>query len=206
MNPSRQPHPTPAVLPGEDTRQRYATVRRGSTDLAATLSAEDCAVQSMPDASPVKWHLAHTTWFFETFLLARHLTGYRPFDDAFCYLFNSYYDAIGERHPRPERGMLTRPSLDDVLAYRAHVDTHMDTLLARPAVAPDLVALIELGLQHEQQHQELILTDVKHLLSRNPLQPVFRKPWPLATIAPDGRHWHRVPAGLVEIGHAGESF
>jgi ergothioneine biosynthesis protein EgtB len=178
----------------------YRTVREATLALVAPLSAEDCAVQSMPDASPAKWHLAHTTWFFETFLLEPHVAGYRVFDSAYGYLFNSYYNAIGERQPRPERGMLSRPSLDEILAYRRHVD---DAMLA----AQDLpAALLELGLHHEQQHQELILTDLKHLLSRNPLKPVYRKPWPLTPIRARARSWIAFKGGLHEIGHEGAGF
>lgn len=191
--------------PASATSRRYERVRQDTVDLARPLSAEDCTVQSMPDASPVKWHLAHTTWFFETFVLNGRVAGYRPFDDAFCYLFNSYYDAVGDRHPRPERGMLTRPGLEQVLAYRDHVDDHMRELLAAP-LDDTVSGLVELGLNHEQQHQELILTDVKHMLSRNPLAPVYRKPWPLATILPKDRHWLRFEAGLHSIGHDGDDF
>lgn len=184
--------------------ERYEAIRATTCALAAPLSAEDCAIQSMPDASPVKWHLAHTTWFFETFLLAPHLRGYRPFDPIYRVLFNSYYDAIGARHPRPERGMLSRPGFDEVLAYRRHVDDAMAGLLrdARPEVAE----LIELGLQHEQQHQELILTDVKHMLSRNPIRPAYQKQWPLKPIRACARRWIDFAGGLVEIGHAGDGF
>ena len=178
----------------------YSAVREATLRLAAPLSAEDCAIQSMPDASPVKWHLAHTTWFFETFVLAPHAPGYRLFNPAYGYLFNSYYNAIGERHPRPERGMLSRPALSEVLAYRRHVD---EAMLA----ANDLPAhLIELGLHHEQQHQELILTDLKHLLSRNPLKPAYQKQWPLTPIRPRARGWIAMTGGLHEIGHAGARF
>ena len=154
----------------------------------------------MPDASPVKWHLAHTTWFFETFVLAPQVRGYRVFDAAYGYLFNSYYNAIGARHPRPERGMLSRPSLDEVLAYRGHVDAAISGAKELPA------DLVELGLHHEQQHQELILTDVKHLLSRNPLRPAYQKQWPLTQIRPRARSWLGFAGGLHEIGHAGEGF
>jgi ergothioneine biosynthesis protein EgtB len=155
----------------------------------------------MPDASPVKWHLAHTTWFFETFVLAPHARGYRLFDPAYGYLFNSYYNAIGARHPRPERGLISRPSLEEVIAYRRHVDD------ALPTVLDDAVGnLVELGMHHEQQHQELILTDLKHLLSRNPLRPAYEKPWPLAPIEPRRRGWMGVPEGLYEVGHDGEGF
>jgi ergothioneine biosynthesis protein EgtB len=174
-------------------------------ELAEPLSPEDCALQSMPDASPVKWHLAHTSWFFETFLLAPILPGYRTFDPRYRVLFNSYYNAVGDKHPRPERGMISRPGLKEVFSYREHVDQQMHELLAR-SLAPEVLALIELGINHEQQHQELILTDVKHLLSRNPLQPVYRKPWPLTTIHPRGRRWIDYPEGMFEIGHEGDGF
>ena len=179
---------------------RYRSVRHATLRLVAPLSAEDCVVQSMPDASPAKWHLAHTTWFYETFVLAPHVPGYRAFDPAYRYLFNSYYEAIGKRHPRPERGMLTRPSLDEVLAYRRQVD---DAILAAAALP---AALLELGVQHEQQHQELILTDVKHLLWRNPLRPAYQRQWPLTTISARRRGWLGFTGGLYEIGHAGPGF
>jgi ergothioneine biosynthesis protein EgtB len=192
----RRPHPS--VRPA--LRYEYRKVRETSLALAAPLSAEDCAIQSMPDASPVKWHLAHTTWFFETFILVPHVPGYRPFDAAYGYLFNSYYNAIGERHPRPERGVLSRPSLEEVRAYRQHVD---EALLGAAHV-PD--ALVELGLHHEQQHQELILTDLKHLLSRNPLRPAYQKQWPLTPIRARAPQWVGLVGGLHEIGHAGGGF
>ena len=152
---------------------RYRDVRARTQALVAPLSAEDCALQSMPDASPAKWHLAHTTWFFETFVVRPAHDGYRPFDPTFVVLFNSYYNAVGDKHPRPERGMLSRPALDVVLAYRAHVDEAMQACCERAATDAALAALIELGLNHEQQHQELILTDILHLLSRNPLHPAY---------------------------------
>lgn len=198
-----RPHPAPAT--NGPPIVRYDTIRRRTEALAAPLSPEDCAVQSMPDASPVKWHLAHTTWFFETFVLAEALPGYRAFDPAFRVLFNSYYVGVGDRHPRPERGLLTRPDLATVRAYRAHVDAAMRILLARADDA-DLASHIELGLQHEQQHQELILTDAKHLLSRNPLEPVYRAGWPLAEVSPQPCGWVEFDGGLVEIGHAGAGF
>src|SRR5439155_24984146 len=142
--------------------RRFAEIRTQTEALAAPLSPEDCALQSMPDASPIKWHLAHTTWFFETFVLAPHARGYVVFDPHFRVLFNSYYHGVGDRHPRPERGLLSRPDLATVHNYRAHVDRAMRTLLTRE-LGREIVALIELGLHHEQQHQELILTDVKRL-------------------------------------------
>ncbi len=193
---------SPSPRPRDARSQRYLAVRAASRALAAPLSAEDCALQSMPDASPVKWHLAHTTWFFETFLLAPHASGYRVFDPAYGFLYNSYYEAIGARHPRPERGLLSRPALDEILAYRQHVDEAMLSLQERE----DLFPPIELGLHHEQQHQELVLTDLKHLLSRNPLRPAYEKPWPLASIEPRRRGWVAHAAGQYEIGHAGAGF
>ena len=155
---------------------RYARTRAQTERLAQPLSAEDCALQSMPDASPVKWHLAHTTWFFETFVIERAVPGYRPFAPQFRVLFNSYYVAVGARHPRPERGMLSRPSLDEVRAYRRYVDAQVTSLLSSADVDPQWLELIELGINHEQQHQELIVTDLKHLLAKNPLQPVYVEP------------------------------
>src|SRR5437867_2156817 len=163
---------TAAAAPARDSDvvQRYLKIRSASEALAAPLSAEDCQVQSMPDASPTKWHLAHTSWFFETFLLAEHQPGYRRFDPAYAIQFNSYYVGVGERHPRPQRGLLSRPSLDEVRAYRRHVDEAMLRLL-QGRLAPASAALVELGLQHEQQHQELILMDIQHVLSCSPLEP-----------------------------------
>jgi dimethylhistidine N-methyltransferase len=160
----------------------------------------------MPDASPTKWHLAHTTWFWETFLLVPRLEGYRPFDARFHYLFNSYYEALGPRQPRPERGLITRPSLADVLAYRAHVDAAMGRLLADGP--GDLADLLDLGLAHEEQHQELILMDILHLFAASPLQPAYAPPRaaPPHSGAPEPLRYVRFDGGLIEIGHAGEGF
>ncbi len=185
----------------------YAAVRTRSQALAQPLSAEDCTVQSMPDASPVKWHLGHTTWFFETFVLEQHTRGHKPYDPTFRVLFNSYYNAIGDKHPRPERGMLTRPSLDEVLAYRDHVDRRMQDLLrSRSGSAARIAELVVLGLNHEEQHQELILTDVKHLLSRNPLAPAYSARWPLTPVRARAMRWIPVSGGIYEVGHAGTEF
>lgn len=190
---------------------RYTRVRAHSVALAAPLSPEDCGAQSMPDASPTKWHLAHTSWFFETFVLQVHEEGFTPFDAAFRVLFNSYYNGVGARHPRAQRGLLTRPSLADVLAYRASVDERMLRLL--PSLAHDaaIVALVQLGLQHEQQHQELIVTDIKHLLSCNPLWPAYALPGnsvgsPVAATSAGALVWQSFEGGLTDIGHAGDDF
>src|SRR5215831_18523461 len=164
--------------------QRFAALRATTEELASPLSPEDCALQSMPDASPVKWHLAHTTWFFETFVLERFVAGYRPFRPEFRVLYNSYYNTVGDKHPRPERGLLSRPALEEILAYRAHVDRAIGQLWEQAARERELSSLLELGLQHEQQHQELIITDVKHLLSRNPMHPAYKERWPLTPVKP----------------------
>jgi ergothioneine biosynthesis protein EgtB len=195
----------------EVSAERYRAVRAASERLAAPLSAEDCAVQSMPDASPVKWHLAHTTWFFETFVLeaaASSAQPFRPFQPAFRVLFNSYYESVGAQHPRERRGLLTRPSLAEVLAYRAHVDAALLGLLAS-GIPDDLARVVEIGLHHEQQHQELILTDVKHLLASSPLRPAYASTHgtvPAASTSAAFLAWHSEPAGLRWIGHEGEGF
>ncbi|MDB5449768.1 MAG: hypothetical protein JWQ52_896 [Phenylobacterium sp.] len=189
----------------DEALRRYQTVRQASEAMTRSLTPEDQLAQSMPDASPTKWHLAHTTWFFETFLLTPRLAGYRVFDPRFGFLFNSYYEALGARQPRPARGLITRPSLDDVLSYRAHVDEGMARLLAQGA--DDFADLLDLGLAHEQQHQELILMDILHLFAQSPLHPAYAPPRgppapvtvaPLAFVGFDG--------GLVEIGHDGPGF
>ena len=196
---------TPRPAPDRSRRgalaARYATVREASLALAAPLSPEDCQVQSMPDASPTKWHLAHVTWFFETFVLERFEAGFRPFDPSFRVLFNSYYHAIGERHPRPERGLVTRPDLAQVRRYRANVDERVHALLAAHGDDAEIAALVVLGLQHEQQHQELILTDIKHALSRNPLAPAYARRWPMAPVRPQPLAWFDHDGGGVELGH-----
>ena len=193
----------PAV--DETLLHRYAAVRAQTEALAAPLSEADCQVQSMPDASPTKWHLAHVTWFFETFILERHEPGFAPHDAAFRVLFNSYYNGVGEQHPRGQRGLLTRPGLAAVLAYRRAVDRRMALLLSRP-VGAEVAGLLELGLQHEQQHQELILTDLRHLLSCHPQDPVYAARWPLAAVAPVPLRWVPFAGGNVDIGHAGDGF
>ncbi|MEQ1891752.1 MAG: ergothioneine biosynthesis protein EgtB [Planctomycetota bacterium] len=191
-------------------RLRYADIRARTEELVRPLALEDQVVQSMPDASPTKWHLAHTSWFFETFVLAPRVPSYRVFDTRFAALFNSYYHAVGERHPRPERGLLSRPTVAEVAAYRTHVDLWMGELLAGEHGALDaaLTFRLELGLQHEQQHQELILTDVKHLLGSNPLLPAYRAPTrerlePHPELAGG---FSAFDGGLVELGFDGAGF
>jgi len=186
--------------------QRYDAVRRLSVALAQPLGPEDCQVQSMPDCSPVKWHLAHTTWFFETFVIGRFDPGREPFHPQYRMLFNSYYNAVGDKYPRPQRGLLTRPALHEVLRYREHVDAAMRALLAQHD-DPELEALVTLGLHHEQQHQELILTDVKHLLSCNPLRPAYSdRPAPGALPGGMPMGWTRYAGEVVRQGHDGQGF
>jgi ergothioneine biosynthesis protein EgtB len=184
--------------------QRYRSVRAATEALASPLSAEDQTVQSMPDASPTKWHRAHTTWFFETFILRPLRRGYKPFDERFGYLFNSYYEAIGPRHERPSRGLVTRPGIAEIAAYRAHVDLEMADLLAD--CPPGLVELVELGLHHEQQHQELLLTDIKHAFAANPLPPVYLPPTPHTAAAAPALGWLYLERGIYQVGHAGGQF
>jgi ergothioneine biosynthesis protein EgtB len=179
----------------------YTRVRQASLALAAPLSAEDCQVQSMPDASPAKWHLAHVTWFFETFILERFEPGFRPFDASFRVLFNSYYQGVGEQYPRAQRGLITRPTLDDVKRYRAQVDERMQAVLAMHANDPALTPLLSLGLHHEQQHQELLLTDIKHAFSFSAGRPGYAKRWPMATVQPQPLRWFDYAGGLVDLGH-----
>lgn len=190
----------PAASPRDQLAETYALVRSHTERLAAPLSAEDCGLQSMPDASPVKWHLAHTTWFFETVILAKQ-PGYKPADPRFAYLFNSYYEALGPRHPRPRRGLLSRPSLEEIYAYRAQVDTAMLELCGDAGLHDAIL----LGLNHEQQHQELILTDIKHAFFSNPLLPAYHRD-PLPAHAPQKLEWHAQNGGTVLIGHGGAAF
>jgi ergothioneine biosynthesis protein EgtB len=188
-----------------DAAERLKATRELTERLAAPLSPEDQTVQSMPDVSPTKWHRAHTSWFFETFLLEPHLPGYRQFHPAFRTLFNSYYDSVGPKHTRSDRGIITRPGIEQVAAYRRHIDDAMADLLARNP-HHDVVDLVELGIQHEQQHQELLLMDIAHVLSCNPLLPAYA----LVGTSPPGRDvaptWTPHPGGTVEIGHEGPSF
>lgn len=187
--------------------ERYRQVRTFTEDLAASLSPEDCSIQTMPDVSPTRWHLAHTTWFFETFALAPSLAHYVRFHPQFGYLFNSYYNAIGVQFPRPQRGLLSRPSQREVLDYRAYVDNHMTGLLAEsPNLNQQIQNIIELGLNHEQQHQELVLTDIKHVLSYNPLYPVYRHLPAGGDGAVPPFRWVSYDEGIRWLGNDGQEF
>jgi dimethylhistidine N-methyltransferase len=190
---------------GECVR-RYSAVRAETERLAAALSPEDQCVQSMPDASPAKWHRAHTTWFFETFILAPHVRGYRFYDPQFNYLFNSYYQTVGERHARDRRGLLTRPSADEVSAYRRHVDRAMCELLDRRNHGAELAGLVMLGLQHEQQHQELLLTDILHAFAQNPQLPAYAPYRSGEAVKTPRARFTQFDGGCVAIGHDGDAF
>jgi len=178
--------------------RRLQATRRLTLDLAAPLSDADATIQPFPDASPAKWHLAHTNWFFETFILRDHAPGYRPYDERFAYLFNSYYDGEGDRHPRPKRGMLSRPSLDVVRAWRSHVDEALDRILSK--LSPAALSLVELGINHEQQHQELLLTDILATFAENPLEPAYGALTAASCHAAEPLAFLRGREGIVEIG------
>ncbi len=186
---------------------RFRGVRNTTERLVAPLHPEDTVVQSMPDVSPTKWHLAHVTWFFEQFVLAHADPGYARYNERYDFLFNSYYYSVGQMHARPRRGMLTRPTLSEILDYRRYVDAAVEDLLERGDAGPEIEQRIELGLQHEQQHQELLLTDIKHVLAENPLKPAYDAELPVpARVNPLPLTFDTGAAGLVEIGHAGTGF
>jgi ergothioneine biosynthesis protein EgtB len=194
---SRSPEPLPS---------RYRRVRSLSPAICEPLQTEDYVVQSMPDASPAKWHLAHTSWFFEQFLLRQFMSGYRVFHPRFEYLFNSYYQTVGPMHQRPQRGQLTRPTVREVMSYRAHVDEHMQKLIDTRPDDDRVVSLTMLGLNHEQQHQELLLTDIKHLFSCNPLLPAYREQPPRASGSVGPIHFLSFEGGVRDIGASGKHF
>jgi ergothioneine biosynthesis protein EgtB len=190
--------------PPVDLASRLLATRKLTLDLAAPLSDADATIQTSPDASPAKWHLAHTTWFFETFILRDHVAGYRPYDERYAYLFNSYYEAEGPRHERPRRGMLSRPSLDEVRNYRAHVDEALERAL--PSLRAEGLALIELGINHEQQHQELLLTDILATFAANPIEPAYGDVPRSEPIKPEAVGWLNGREGIIEIGAAPTGF
>src|SRR6202047_4012888 len=204
------PHPS-SPAPSNNARsaleRQYVAVRAASALLALPLTDADATVQSMPDASPAKWHLAHTSWFFEAMVLTPNVSGYKVFDDRFNFLFNSYYESVGARQPRPLRGLLTRPTLGEILRYREHVDSAMAQLFKREP-AENVLKIIELGCHHEQQHQELLLTDILHLFAQNPLRPAYKDSEPLPVeLRRTGRpNYQNFPGGLFHIGHEGQGF
>ena len=189
----------------ERLARQYRSVRAFSERICRPLSPEDCTIQSMPDVSPTRWHLAHTSWFFETFVLSS-LMGYAVFHSHYKYLFNSYYNAVGSQFPRPRRGLLSRPDLQEVYEYREHVDRHMLRALETDVLDPDQLNVVELGLHHEQQHQELILTDIKHVLSCNPLFPAYDENALGETAATRSADWIEIDEGIHWIGHEGDGF
>ncbi|CCD83855.1 conserved hypothetical protein [Bradyrhizobium sp. ORS 285] len=200
---------TPSSRPlAESLTEAFLAVRGETERRAAPLSAEDQVIQSMPDASPAKWHRAHTTWFFEQFVLGAHCRGYTPFHPDYAFLFNSYYVSAGPRHTRGERGLITRPGVADISAYRRHVDAAMVDFLGRAdastleAVAP----LVEVGLNHEQQHQELMLTDILHAFAQNPTAPAYDPSWRFPVPARGGEDWISLPEGIHTVGHAGDGY
>ena len=189
-------------------REAFLSVRAETERRAAPLSAEDQVVQSMPDASPTKWHRAHTTWFFEQFLLLPHLPGYRVFDERFGYLFNSYYVAAGPRHARPQRGLVTRPDSQEVGAFRAHVDAAVELLIATATQADlaEVLRILEIGLNHEQQHQELLLTDILHAFAQNPVAPAYDAAWQAPRPQSPTPQFCELPSGIHTIGHPGAGY
>jgi len=197
----------PARLDRSRLIDEYRRVRAQTDLLTRNLSTEDQNIQSMPDASPVKWHRAHTSWFFETFLLGQHLPGYRSPDPDYAYLYNSYYNGVGEQYPRARRGLITRPDCAAVTRYREQVDLAMAELIERceESTLTGLAPLIMLGLNHEQQHQELIVTDLKHAMSFNPAGPAWANPAPRGG-SPGELNWQAHDGGLVQIGHEGAGF
>ncbi|MFQ5702945.1 MAG: ergothioneine biosynthesis protein EgtB [Gemmatimonadales bacterium] len=187
--------------------EQYRQVRGATERLCEPLAIEDYVVQSMTDASPTRWHLAHTTWFFETLVLRPLVPDYRSVNDTFQYLFNSYYNTLGDQFPRPQRGLLTRPTVEEVMRYRAHVDRHMIELFESSDLRSEIpVTVVLTGLNHEQQHQELMVTDLKHMLSHNPLHPVYRDAKQVPDVAISALDWVEHAGGLVEIGFEGDGF
>ena len=200
------PVPAPAETAAQSLTDQYRRVRGLSLHLIDPLTPEDCVVQSMPDASPTKWHLAHTTWFFETLVLQRFGKDYKLFNEKYQYLFNSYYNSLGAQYPRPKRGLVSRPTVDEVIDYRLHVDEHMESLLEECTDDATLRDTVTIGLHHEQQHQELLLTDIKHMFSFNPLFPVYRERPEIGRGKAPELRWSKFDEGIYEIGYDGAGF
>lgn len=194
----------------DDLADLYPRVRSFTRLLCEPLAVEDYVVQTMQDVSPIKWHLAHTSWFFETFILRPALAGYRPFDERYLHLFNSYYESVGDPYPRPDRGLLSRPTVGEIYEYRRHVDLGMESFLARSTtgLSEEHAFAVELGLNHEEQHQELIVTDVKHILGHNPLSPLYResRPGRNRNSTEKRLRWKPFEGGLVKVGAGGDGF
>lgn len=198
--------PSEISLPDVGTLwERYESVRTATESLVENLAPEDCVIQTMPDVSPTRWHLAHVTWFFEHFILANHVPRYQAFNEDFGYLFNSYYYSVGEMHLRPQRGFLSRPTVAEIMDYRSYVDQHMHKLL-QSEQGTDLAAVVTLGINHEQQHQELIVTDIKHVFSHNPLYPALVAQSEPASKPPLAMQFIEGTEGITEIGFKGEGF
>lgn len=208
-NLAEQPTEPASQATADDRLQRFLRIRANSEALCAPLQSEDYVIQSMPEVSPPKWHLAHVSWFFEAFLLKPYLPGYQPLEPAYDHLFNSYYETHGTPFPRNRRGLLSRPGVADVYRFRQHVDQAMSELLSNlPGQhEQDILRRVELGLQHEQQHQELLMMDIKHIFAQNPLLPVYRDDLKqsLDVVCPS-LHWHRYGGGIHLIGHSGDGF
>ena len=188
---------------------RFHQVRDFTRSLCEGLAPEDCVVQSMPDVSPTKWHLAHTTWFFETFILRKWIAGYRGENAQYAYLFNSYYNAAGDMHRRDLRGLISRPTVTETQRYRSAIDQRIDDLLSQAddELLDEIEPIVVLGIQHEQQHQELLVTDIKHVFAQNPLHPVFREQT-IEIVSPESSPMHFLDfeETIVEIGHGGRGF
>lgn len=208
-NSAAAPSPSSESAPlAQRLADAYRAVRDETERRAAPLSAEDQLIQSMPDASPAKWHRAHTTWFFEQFLLGEHVKGYTPLHPDYAYLFNSYYVSAGPRHARHQRGHLTRPTADEVTAYRRHVDAEVVKFFrtATPEKLEALVPLVEVGLNHEQQHQELMVTDILHAFAQNPIPPAYDPAWRFPASQHGPQEWVALNEGIHTVGHADDSF
>jgi len=208
-NLAERPDQRTAPVEPDDLLTRFERIRATSEAICAPLQIEDYVIQSMPDVSPPKWHLAHISWFFEAFLLKPYLAGYKPLNDAYDHLFNSYYETHSTPFARTQRGVISRPGVEDVYRFRRHVDRAMGELLSHPPPqqAAEIMRRVELGLQHEQQHQELLLMDIKHILAQNPLHPVYRSDLkPAPAVRNDHVRWHEYAGGVHHIGHAGSGF
>ena len=184
----------------------FLQTRIATEEICAPLTQEDYVVQPIVDVSPPKWHLGHTTWFFEDFILKKYKTDYQEYDSNFSFVFNSYYESMGARVVRTDRGNLSRPTVEEVYAYRKHVTHHLKELLEQTEASEELQSLIEIGIHHEKQHQELLLTDIKYILGNNPLQPMYTSDFSEYTPSENKQEWIHKEEGIYEIGHQDDSF